>query len=211
MSRFVDRGAITAAYVGIGMAVTIVVSFLLFIPIEWIIWLLAIPSGCSSATTRTSARTVGPARGAGSSSTGLFAGVRDGSDRGRSCCSRSRRSSSTPTAASATPGQGGPIRCRRGADCVYQRYLEAGADRSSRRRGDRCRLVHALLLGRAVRQCRHDPRPDDARRRSAAPRCTAFPPEARGPAVPAPARPPARGRDPSRLAARGGPPGWDRR
>ena len=45
VSRFVDRGAITAAYVGIGMAVTIVVSFMLFIPIEWIIWLLALPSG----------------------------------------------------------------------------------------------------------------------------------------------------------------------
>ena len=27
------------------MAVTIVVSFLLFIPIEWIIWILALPSG----------------------------------------------------------------------------------------------------------------------------------------------------------------------
>jgi hypothetical protein len=45
VSRFVDRGAITAAYVGIGMAVTIVVSFQLIIPIEWIIWLIALPSG----------------------------------------------------------------------------------------------------------------------------------------------------------------------
>ena len=45
VSRFVDRGAITAAYVGIGMAVTIAVSFLLIIPIEPIIWLLAIPAG----------------------------------------------------------------------------------------------------------------------------------------------------------------------
>ena len=45
VSRFVDRGAITAAYVGIGMAVTIVVSFLLVIPIEWVIWMLALPSG----------------------------------------------------------------------------------------------------------------------------------------------------------------------
>ena len=45
VSRFVDRGAITAAYVGIGMAVTIVVSFLLIIPIEWVIWMLALPSG----------------------------------------------------------------------------------------------------------------------------------------------------------------------
>jgi hypothetical protein len=33
VKRFVDRGAITAAYVGIGMAVTIAISFLLIIPI----------------------------------------------------------------------------------------------------------------------------------------------------------------------------------
>lgn len=45
MTRFVDRGAVTAAYVGIGMAITIAASFLLIIPIEPIIWLLAIPSG----------------------------------------------------------------------------------------------------------------------------------------------------------------------
>ena len=44
MSRFVDRGAITAAYVGIGMAVTIAISFLLIIPIEPVVWLLALPS-----------------------------------------------------------------------------------------------------------------------------------------------------------------------
>ena len=45
MTRIVDRGAITAAYVGIGMAVTIGVSFLLVIPIEPIYWLLALPAG----------------------------------------------------------------------------------------------------------------------------------------------------------------------
>ena len=45
MTRIVDRGAITAAYVGIGMAVTIGVSFLLVIPIEPIYWFLALPSG----------------------------------------------------------------------------------------------------------------------------------------------------------------------
>src|SRR6478672_9372743 len=33
------------AYVGIGMALTIVISFLLIIPIEPIVWLLALPSG----------------------------------------------------------------------------------------------------------------------------------------------------------------------
>ena len=45
MTRSVDRGAIVAAYVGIGMAVTIAISFLLVIPIEPIYWLLAVPAG----------------------------------------------------------------------------------------------------------------------------------------------------------------------
>ena len=45
MTRFVDRGAIIAAWVGIGMAVTIAISFLLVIPIEPIYWLLALPAG----------------------------------------------------------------------------------------------------------------------------------------------------------------------
>ena len=34
MSRFVDRGAIVAAFVGIGMALTVAVSFLMVIPID---------------------------------------------------------------------------------------------------------------------------------------------------------------------------------
>ena len=45
MTRIVDRGAIVAAYVGIGMAITIAVSFLLVIPIEPIYWLLVVPAG----------------------------------------------------------------------------------------------------------------------------------------------------------------------
>jgi hypothetical protein len=45
VTRIVDRGAIAAAYVGIGMALTIAVSFLLVIPIEPIYWLLAVPAG----------------------------------------------------------------------------------------------------------------------------------------------------------------------
>jgi hypothetical protein len=43
--RIVDRGAITAAYVGIGVAITLALSFLLIIPIEPIYWLLALPAG----------------------------------------------------------------------------------------------------------------------------------------------------------------------
>jgi hypothetical protein len=45
VTRIVDKGAIAAAYVGIGMALTIAVSFLLVIPIEPILWLLALPAG----------------------------------------------------------------------------------------------------------------------------------------------------------------------
>ncbi|MCI0581591.1 MAG: hypothetical protein L0227_01645 [Chloroflexi bacterium] len=45
LGRFVDRGAVTAAFVGIGMAVTIGVSFLLVIPIEPVYWYLSVPAG----------------------------------------------------------------------------------------------------------------------------------------------------------------------
>lgn len=45
MSRFFDRGAMVAAYVGIGMAVTMAISFLLVIPIEPAYVLLSIPGG----------------------------------------------------------------------------------------------------------------------------------------------------------------------
>ena len=45
MTRVIDRGAITAAYVGIGMAATIAVSFLLVIPIEPVYLFLALPAG----------------------------------------------------------------------------------------------------------------------------------------------------------------------
>ena len=112
MSRFVDRGAITAAYVGIGMAVTIVVSFLLVIPIEWVIWMLALPSGLLIGyyANQRSDRRAGPwgrilvtALLLGVKGLFFFAdnGYRD-------------------------PGLGGPIACQAGADCVYQRYLQAG-------------------------------------------------------------------------------------
>jgi hypothetical protein len=45
MSRLFDRGAIVAAYVGVGMAVTMAISFLLVIPIEPAYVLLSIPGG----------------------------------------------------------------------------------------------------------------------------------------------------------------------
>jgi hypothetical protein len=45
VSRFVDRGAIVAGYVGIGMAITMAIGFLLVIPIEPAYVLLSIPGG----------------------------------------------------------------------------------------------------------------------------------------------------------------------
>ena len=45
MSRIFDRGAITGAFVGVGVAVTMAMSFLLIIPIEPAYILLSIPAG----------------------------------------------------------------------------------------------------------------------------------------------------------------------
>ncbi len=122
MSRFVDRGAITAAYVGIGMAVTIAVSFLLIIPIEPIVWLLALPSGLLIGyyANQRSDRRAGP--WSRILVNGVFAALVTGltmavlllavkalffyADNGY-------RDESA----------GGPITCASGPDCVYQRYL----------------------------------------------------------------------------------------
>lgn len=120
--RFVDRGAITAAYVGIGMAVTIAVSFLLIIPIEPVVWLLALPSGLLIGyyANQRSDRRAGPwsriivngvfaAFITGLTAAILLLGVKalffyaDNGYRDESA--------------------GGPIACTPGAECVYQRYL----------------------------------------------------------------------------------------
>ena len=130
MSRFVDRGAITAAYVGMGMATTIVASFLLIIPIEWIIWLLALPSGLLIgyyANQRSNRRTGPWSR---ILVNGLFAGVVTGltvavlllvvkgiffyADSGYPDFNHIEKTGPVP-----------PY-CETGADCVFQRYLKAG-------------------------------------------------------------------------------------
>jgi hypothetical protein len=45
VTRFVDRGAIFASWVGLGMAVTVVVSFVLVIPIEFLVGPCALLGG----------------------------------------------------------------------------------------------------------------------------------------------------------------------
>jgi hypothetical protein len=138
VNRIVDRGAITAAYVGIGMAVTIVASFMLFIPIEWIIWILALPSGLLIgyyANQRSDRR-----RGPWSRIlvNGLFAGLVTGltaavlllaikalffyADNGF-------RDPGLGGQVTIDKDDGRPTACQPGADCVYQRYIQAGRGR----------------------------------------------------------------------------------
>jgi hypothetical protein len=45
LSRLVDRGAVFAAWVGVGTAVVIVIAFALVVPIQAIVYLLAFPAG----------------------------------------------------------------------------------------------------------------------------------------------------------------------
>lgn len=125
VGRVVDRGAVAAAFVGIGMAVTIVASFTLIIPIEAIIWLLALPSGLAIGyyANQRSDRRAGP--WSRIVTNGLFAGLVTGlsivalllvvkalfffADNGYR-----------------DPGLGGSLVCDPGAGCVYERYLEDG-------------------------------------------------------------------------------------
>ncbi len=125
MSRFVDRGAITAAWVGVGMAVTVGISFLLVIPIEPVYWFLALPSGLLIGyyADARSQRAGGPFGRVLLNA--LFAGLVTGITYAVLLLAVKAlffnvdggyRDAST----------GGPLTCRTGADCVYQRYLAAG-------------------------------------------------------------------------------------
>jgi hypothetical protein len=131
VSRIVDRGAITAAYVGIGVAITVAVSFLLIIPIEPVIWLLTIPSGLVIGyyANQRSDRRAGPWPRI--LSNGLFASFITGltyaglllllhaifffADTGYPSFNRVDEA-----------GRAIPPRCETGAACVYARYLAEG-------------------------------------------------------------------------------------
>ena len=132
MSRLVDRGAVVAAYVGIGMAVTMAIGFLLVIPIQPIYLLLSFPGGmvigyyanARAGRLRGAWRRIFPnslLAGAvtGLSLAALLLGTRAlffFADNGYPDFNR-------------TDAHGTPIgaTCQAGADCVYQRYLKADA------------------------------------------------------------------------------------
>ena len=125
MNRFVDHGAVTAGWVGLGMVVTIGVAFLLIIPIEPVYWYLALPAGLlvgyyANARSRRAGGPWGRIL-ANALFAGLVTGITyailllavkalffnvDGGYRDASA--------------------GGPLTCMSGADCVYQRYLAVG-------------------------------------------------------------------------------------
>jgi hypothetical protein len=122
VTRFVDRGAITAAYVGIGMAVTIAISFLLIIPIEPIVWMLALPSGLLIGyyANQRSNRRAGP--WSRMIANGLFAALVTGLAMAALLLAvKSLFFYADDGYRDASAG--GRITCDSGADCVYQRYL----------------------------------------------------------------------------------------
>ncbi len=126
MTRFVDRGAITAAYVGIGMALVIAVSFLLVIPIEPAYWLLAPLSGLLIgyyADARSDRRS-GPWRRI--LGNGLFAGLVTGLSLALVLLAV-KALFFTADNGYRDAGLGGPLSCSGGASCVYARYLAQDA------------------------------------------------------------------------------------
>ena len=125
MNRVVDRGAIAAAYVGIGMAVTIVASFKLIIPIEWVIWLLALPSGLLIGyyADQRSDRRQGP--WGRILVNGLFAGIVTGLSAAVLLLAMKALFFFADDGYR-DPGLGGRLSCNVGAECVYERYLDDG-------------------------------------------------------------------------------------
>ena len=125
MTRFIDRGAIVAGWVGVGVAATVAISFLLVIPIEPIYWLLAFPVGLLIGyyADQRSDRRAGPgvrilvnALYAGVLTAVVYAALLLGVKAIFFAGDDGYRDASA----------GGPISCTSGADCVYQRYLADG-------------------------------------------------------------------------------------
>ena len=131
MTRFVDRGAIVAGWVGVGMAVTVAMSFLLIIPIEPIYWYLALPAGLLIGyyANARSARAGGPWRRILANS--LYAGLVTGATLAAFLLIVKviffNADSGYPTF-NRVDANGNPVppTCQTGADCVYQRYLAVG-------------------------------------------------------------------------------------
>lgn len=133
MTRLIDGGARVAGWVGIGMAVTIAISFLLVIPIEAVYWYLALPTGlligyyANQRSERAGApvtRLLANGLWAGLLTAVVYAALLLGVKALFFVADDGYRDASA----------GGRLSCVQGADCVYQRYLASG-------RGDELRAV----------------------------------------------------------------------
>ncbi len=132
MSRVFDRGAITAAFVGIGVAVTMAMSFLLIIPIEPAYLLLSIPAGlvigyyanARSRRVRGEWRRIVP--------NALLAGLVTGVSLAALLLATKAlfffADNGYPDFNRVVDGVAVGQSCQTGAECVYLRYLAADAD-----------------------------------------------------------------------------------
>jgi hypothetical protein len=126
VTRWIDRGAIYAGWVGVGMGVTIAVSFLLVIPIEPILWLLALPAGLIIGyyANARSDRQAGP--WSRILANGAYAGLLTALTLAV-CFLATKWIFFSADNGYRNTASGGPIAgCEPGPDCVYQRYLAEG-------------------------------------------------------------------------------------
>jgi hypothetical protein len=125
VNRFVDHGAVTAAWVGLGMVATIGVAFLLIIPIEPVYWYLAFPAGLLIGyyANARSLRAGGP--WGRILANALFAGLVTGITYAILLLAVKALFFNADGGYRDSLA-GGPLTCTTGADCVYRRYLAAG-------------------------------------------------------------------------------------
>jgi hypothetical protein len=132
VSRVFDRGATTAAFVGIGVAVTMAMSFLLIIPIEPAYLLLSIPAGlvigyyanARSRRVRGEWRRIVP----NAVLAGLVTGVSLAALLLATKALFFYADNGYPDFNRVVDGNAVGLTCVTGADCVYRRYLAADAD-----------------------------------------------------------------------------------
>jgi hypothetical protein len=122
-----DRRALPAVFVGIGMALTIGVSFLLVIPIQPVYWFLAIPAGLLIGYYANGRAGRGRGEWLPILGNGLVSGVATGLTMAALLLGV-RALFFTLDNGYRDADAGGPLTCATGADCVYQRYLAAEGD-----------------------------------------------------------------------------------
>ena len=125
MTRIIDQGAIVAAGVGIGVAFTVGISFLLVIPIEPVYWYLTLPAGVLIGyyANQRSDRRQGPwlRIAVNGLSAGFLTGLAFAA-----LLLMVKALFFTADNGYRDASLGGSLSCQPGADCVYQRYVADG-------------------------------------------------------------------------------------